>query len=399
MPRKRTEPPAALDYIPANLPPLPPRQRRRRGTGSLYCRASDNLWIGEVTIAGKRHIVSSPDRLEAEWRLDFLIDRGHAPARRSQDPFKLLAHYQHTVASWAKVWISIAGVRPSTARHYAADMENHVLPLIGHFPLAAVDAFAVTHVMFQVRDKGLSDSSRRNIRNEMSAMFELAVRQGEIPKNPARTFQVSSSQVRAADVPVDPALATKILDAVRGSSVEDITILAYYTGARQGELLSLSWDRVIWSRSTIEVRRTLTKDVEGHVVVGEPKTRRSVRDIPLIAPALGVLTRRWEAQGQPRRGWVFPGRRPDRWMSGSWVTHEFEQRIAAAGLPKMTFHQLRHLSLSLMLAAGVELPVVSRLAGHANVAITAMIYSHVVGGRERQAVEALDLARWVPVGE
>ena len=364
----------------------------------MYHRAADNLWIGEVTIAGKRHVISAPDEQEAEWRLNFLVNTGHAPGRPTHDPVKPL-RFEHTVASWAKYWMTAPGVRPSTQRTYIADLENHILPVIGHFPIGAVDVNAVSQVMIRVRDKELSDSTRRNIRNEMSALFESAVRLGEIPSNPARALRVPSSQMRAADVPVDPTLAARILEAVRGSSVEDVTALAYYTGARQGELLSLAWDRVLWSRSMVEMRQTLTKDVAGHVVVGEPKTRRGVRDIPLIAPALAVLTRRWEAQGRPRRGWVFPGRRPDRWMSGSWVTHEFERRTEAAGLPHLTFHQIRHLSLSLMLASGVELPVVSKLAGHANVAITAMVYSHVVGGRERQAVESLDLSRWAQVGE
>jgi integrase len=115
---------------------------------------------------------------------------------------------------------------------------------------------------------------------------------------------------------------------------------------------------------------------------------------------MDLLVRRWVAAGEPRKGWVFPGRVEGRWMSGSWVTHEFKRLMKDAGLPEtLVFHSLRHLSLSLMLAAGVELPVVSRIAGHATVAVTAQVYSHVVSGRERQGVEALDLARWHPVGE
>lgn len=380
-------------------PPVSARQRRRRGTGSVYQRSSDGLWIGEASVAGARRLVSAQTEEEATWRLDRLVETGRAPGRLSADPSKALGQ-RHTVASWSKAWLSMADIRPGTRRHYETDMRLHVLPVIGHLPLSGIMVADVTQVLIRVRDAGLSDSTKRNVRNEMSAMFQAAVGLGLIEHNPARAIMVRSSETRAAEVPVDPDLAARILEAVAGSSIEDIVALAYYTAARQGELLGLTWDRVIWSRSIVSVRRSLTKDGEGKVVLGGPKTPKSARDIPLLPAAQERLARRWAAMGEPRSGWVFPGRVPDRWMSGSWVSHEFKRLMAAAGLPgPLVFHSLRHLSISLMLAAGVELPVVSKIAGHASIVVTAQVYSHVVGGRERDGVAALDLARWRPVGE
>lgn len=52
----------------------------------------------------------------------------------------------------------------------------------------------------------------------------------------------------------------------------------------------------------------------------------------------------------------------------------------------VTLHGLRHTAASLMLAGGVPLTVVAAQLGHADPAITARIYAHLVSGRD------LDLA-------
>jgi integrase len=55
-------------------------------------------------------------------------------------------------------------------------------------------------------------------------------------------------------------------------------------------------------------------------------------------------------------------------------------------LPELTFHGLRHSWVSLMIAGGADLAVVSKLAGHSSVSITADIYAHLVGTVAADAV-------------
>jgi integrase len=56
-------------------------------------------------------------------------------------------------------------------------------------------------------------------------------------------------------------------------------------------------------------------------------------------------------------------------------------------LPPLTFHGLRHSAVSLMLASGADIAVVSKLMGHASIAITADVYSHLVGTIAQKAVD------------
>ena len=70
-----------------------------------------------------------------------------------------------------------------------------------------------------------------------------------------------------------------------------------------------------------------------------------------------------------------------------------EPALKAAGLPKLRWHDLRHIAASLLIAQGASVGHVSRLLGHANPSITLSIYAHAFAGAEhdertRDAMEA-----------
>ena len=57
----------------------------------------------------------------------------------------------------------------------------------------------------------------------------------------------------------------------------------------------------------------------------------------------------------------------------------FAPLLAKAGLPHMTFHQLRHTAATILLLKNVNPKIVSEMLGHASIAITLDTYSHVNG--------------------
>jgi integrase len=76
-------------------------------------------------------------------------------------------------------------------------------------------------------------------------------------------------------------------------------------------------------------------------------------------------------------------------LNPSNITREMAPLMAAAGVPRIRFHDLRHTCASLMLARGVPVHVVSRQLGHANVAITMNVYAHLMPGQGAAAAEVL----------
>lgn len=70
----------------------------------------------------------------------------------------------------------------------------------------------------------------------------------------------------------------------------------------------------------------------------------------------------------------------------------FRQLIAAAGVPTIRFHDLRHTSATMLLAQGVHPKIVQERLGHADISVTLNRYSHATMDMQRDAADKLDAA-------
>ena len=59
-------------------------------------------------------------------------------------------------------------------------------------------------------------------------------------------------------------------------------------------------------------------------------------------------------------------------------------------IPRIRFHDLRHSSASLLIAAGVELVEVSMLLGHSELRVTGDLYSHLQKQTAARAAQKMD---------
>jgi len=74
------------------------------------------------------------------------------------------------------------------------------------------------------------------------------------------------------------------------------------------------------------------------------------------------------------------------------LTHEFARFIAGSKLPRIRFHDLRHSHATHLLASGVHPKIAQERLGHATVAITLDLYSHVLPGMQADAASRVDEA-------
>ena len=160
-----------------------------------------------------------------------------------------------------------------------------------------------------------------------------------------------------------------------------------YTGLRVGEAAGLRVSDVELANRRILVRQTAQR-VPGGIVFGEPKSARSTREVPVLDPKLlhdlKALLLAHPRSGEPN-ALFWPGRTPgsreidySRVLdSSSFLRNYFNRAVEQAGLPKMRVHDLRHTAASLWLDMGFPPYEVSRWLGHANLATTDSIYSHL----------------------
>ncbi len=174
--------------------------------------------------------------------------------------------------------------------------------------------------------------------------------------------------------------------------------MAFVTGMRSGELLSLRWGDVEFDadggRGKIYVRRTLSRArVDRSEPVRPrfypPKTKAGLRSFT-IAPEIVSMLKVWKLQCAPSDlNLVFPGDDGQPACRDRILKCGLHPALRRAGLRQVTFHSLRHSCASAMIAVGAPVTEVQHRLGHASPAITMRIYVHFLGDAETDASDRL----------
>jgi len=188
--------------------------------------------------------------------------------------------------------------------------------------------------------------------------LECAVREEVIPRNAARLVKIATPQY-AVNRGLTAPQAQAVLQAAQAQRLGALYVLALFLGLRRGELLGLRWEDVDLDGGKLEVVHTLQR-VGGALQLVPPKTEGSRRTVPLPSVCVEALREHKRRQFRERsdawpdwedHGLVFPSRRgtpmePDN-LRRSWSVIR-----AAAGLPGVRFHDLRHTCVTLLLDLG-----------------------------------------------
>jgi integrase len=138
--------------------------------------------------------------------------------------------------------------------------------------------------------------------------------------------------------------------------------------------------------------------VNGHLELVEPKTKKSRRTIMLPRSVADALRQHRARQVEERlqagskwqeQGFVFTTSIGTP-LEGTKVTKDFQKVLAAAGLPPMKFHELRHSCVSLLGAQGVAPGTIQEIMGHSQISTTMNIYAHVMPSVLQDAADAMD---------
>ena len=147
--------------------------------------------------------------------------------------------------------------------------------------------------------------------------------------------------------------------------------LSLYTGLRPGDLFSLTWNNELNPNFG-----RLTKTPEKTKHHGDDKAARVEMDLP--PDALVVVKAWWTQCGKPDSGLVFPSPVTDKRMDKNAHDKPWRRVKKVSGLPAdLTLYALRHHFISSLVARGVPLFAVARLAGHKSVAMIENHYGHL----------------------
>jgi integrase/predicted RNA-binding Zn-ribbon protein involved in translation (DUF1610 family) len=296
-------------------------------------------------------------------------------------------------------------LRPTTFASYTMLAQQHIIPRLGSLQLQKLNAAAINALYAYLLEEGrvrtqggLSASSVRRVHAVLHRACHDAVRWGRLTVNPVDAADPPKASAEHAErLPVWTAeQLSAFLASVADERLFALWRLLAMTGMRRGEALGLAWEDLDMEAGHLTIRRAWIP-VNGVAQMSEPKTRRGRRTIALDPVTLEALKGHAARQADEQSSWqdtagaaglVFT--RPDGRPLVPWaVSKAFREQSRTAMLPAIPLHGLRHTYATLALSSGVNPRIVSARLGHATVALTLDVYSHVLPQADQEAADRI----------
>jgi integrase len=369
---------------------------QRRGKHSWRLRFDEG-----VDAAGRRKTLSftfKGRRQDAQRELTRLM--GASDAGTLPEPSKT------TVAEYLRKWLDGPhGLSPKTAERYRQLVEMQIIPHLGNRVMQRLKPHEVKDwhdTLLKSGGKGRRALSSRTVGHAHRVLhraLEIAVETEMLARNVAGV--ISPPKVEEADIEIlNEDQISIVTDKLVGHPLYEIVVLDLATGMRRGEILAVRLSDIDLDRATVRIERSLEETREG-LRFKPPKTKHCKRTISLPPNAVATLrehrrklleTRMAVGLGKPDADTLLFGeldgspRRPDQL---SWL---WRSACKSLKLPMVSFHALRHTHASALIAAGLDVVLISRRLGHGSPHVTLRVYGHLFKRDDRAAAHAIEVA-------
>ena len=307
---------------------------------------------------------------------------------------------------------------PKTYHRYG-ELLVRINQAIGHLKLSEIRAPHLNAFYKQLAEPGCNRQGKRDKNGKLIARKPLAPKTilahhlliSKILQTAVQWEMLDHNVAERADPPKVPYKEQRCLDENETKQMlslleqepmqyRTIVTLAVFTGMRRGELCGLEWKDIDFEKHTITICRTSQYIGNQQLITKEPKTRAGIRKLTVGASLCKLLKsfRAYQSEQRLKAGdqWTDTDRLFTQWngkpIYPDTITDWFSKFLARHGLPKVTFHSLRHSNATLMIAEGVDIRTVSNRLGHAQTSTTLNIYSHALKSRDQDAADKLDEA-------
>jgi len=257
----------------------------------------------------------------------------------------------------AQEWVQIISkeIKTSTLRDYRYSMNRYVLPAFGNRPIGQINYLEIKKFVSTLT---CSHKRKNNVLVPMRSVFKMAFLSEIIDKSPMD--RIKNLKIEKPDIhPLSMDEVRMFLERV-SSRYCNFFIVAFFTGMRFGEMAALKWRNVDFKLGVIKVRETRVLGEEGR-----PKTKKSSRDIKMLAPVIDALRDQMKRTvGKTEAGYVFLNQygKPVDPMPTNF--HVWKPALKKAGLEPRPLYQTRHTFATLMLDGGEHPGWVQKMMGH-----------------------------------
>lgn len=379
--------------------PLPHKTRAANGAGSVH--QLRGMWrIAFMDSDGKRKFRKSPIQTERGAHA-FLAktlaarDAGETTARSPK-----LAEFVETFIDAKRI-----NCRPRTLEAYRERLNVHIVPRLGHLRLDKLTATNVTRLYADLSAEGLGPTTIAHVHDTLRNLLRVAKRRRLVAH--VVTEQVDSprrAEFEARTLSIDEAKLLLTSPETLSHRHGNLFIFLLGTGCRFGEAAGLTWGAVDIHNATAFIHQQVSRRRDPRSrrithVVSPVKTSAGKRTVHLPGWVLAALERQRELTatlGLPAEppAFVFPGDTgaplPENTVLTTWHRLLVRLGIEHVGQPRnenVRLHDMRHGLAQLMLESGEELITISHQLGHAQLSITADIYTRRSSRTTKAAAE------------
>lgn len=361
--------------------------KRGQNEGSVRQR-KDGTWEARYTIGKdasgrqKQKSVYGKTRKEVSEKL--------AKALNEINTGTFIEEHKITLYEWLSEWIILYkknNIRKSTFETHSNTISKHIKDTdLGNTVLSKLKSIHFQKLYVSKLNDGLSPSTIKRMHVILKNALKQAVNTNILTKNPLDNVSPPAQiQPEIKVMSIDE--QKQFIEALDDEYYRLAFLLTIHTGLRLGELLALRWKDIDFDKKILTVRCSVRR-VSGELLIQEPKSKNSRRNIPLLKNILAELTTLKGSNNDPN-GIVFTN--PYGFITEPrYFTEQFKKILKKAKLDNSyNFHSLRHAFATRLIEAGENAKIVADLLGHSNVSFTLNTYAHALPEKKHSAIEKL----------
>ena len=341
---------------------------KKTGKWLIQYRYTD--WQGKRRKSTKRGFATK--REAEEWLRNFLITQKADFDMKFADFWKMYCADMKT------------RLREHTMRTKKYIVELKILPYFGNKRVNDITAADIRQWQNELIKMGYSPTYLKTINNQLSAIFNYAVRYYDLKSNPcAKAGSMGKSKAEEMDFWTGEEFR-KFIDSVMNKRLSYMAFMTlYWTGMRLGELLALNPKDVDLEKRTISITKSYQRLGKKDVIT-PPKTPKSKRVITvpefLAADIKDYMDSLYDLQENDR---LFP-------ITKYYLEHEMQRGIKESGVKRIRVHDLRHSHASMLIELGFSPLEIANRLGHEKVETTLNTYAHLYPNKQTKLAERLD---------
>ena len=276
-------------------------------------------------------------------------------------------------------------LKPTTIANKEHLISTKILPYFADMPICDIDISTVRKWQNELisHENNYAPTYLKTVHNQLSAIFNFAVKYYKLPSNPAATCgSMGKKKADSMQFWTKEEFDTFIQVFDDCPQPKTIFTLLFYSGMRQGELLALTLNDFDFITNSVNINKSYAR-LGSEDIIQAPKTPKSNRNITLPVEIMEMV--------KEYSDMLFDYKPTDRLFptNKSYLTREMTKGCNLSNVKKIRIHDLRHSHASLLIELGFAPLLISERLGHENVETTLNTYSHLYPNKHSEVAEIL----------